>query len=261
MGFIKYMPKKQNFIKIKHTAFTLAEVLITLGIIGVVASLTLPSLIKNYQERVLVNLAKKNYSVVTNALNMYNADNDSNGNYTALMNADKSDFEIAQDFAKYFNGAKLCVQNNKQTCNVSYKIKFPKALNNGRGENKFTEMLSGNGTFVLPDGTYISIRRETTKSGTCLFDWVSKETDANGNWLKNDDGSYKEVQHTSNRCGRIMVDTNGLKGPNRMGSDVFNYQIDENKVFFYESEGDLSYILKNNKIQPYQDYKEGEFGK
>ena len=58
-----------------------------------------------------------------------------------------------------------------------------------------------------------------------------------------------------------MVDTNGLKGPNRMGSDVFNYQIDENKVFFYELEGDLSYILKNNKIQPYQDYKEGEFGK
>ena len=36
----------------KRTAFTLAEVLITLGIIGVVAALTLPSLIQSYKERV-----------------------------------------------------------------------------------------------------------------------------------------------------------------------------------------------------------------
>ncbi len=34
-------------------AFTLAEVLITLGIIGVVAALTLPSLITNYKVKVL----------------------------------------------------------------------------------------------------------------------------------------------------------------------------------------------------------------
>ena len=34
-------------------AFTLAEVLITLGIIGVVAVLTVPNIISNYQEKVL----------------------------------------------------------------------------------------------------------------------------------------------------------------------------------------------------------------
>lgn len=35
----------------KNSAFTLAEVLITLGIIGIVASLTLPSLIQKYHEK------------------------------------------------------------------------------------------------------------------------------------------------------------------------------------------------------------------
>ncbi len=40
-------------------AFTLAEVLITLGIIGVVAAMTIPSLIQNYQEKVLANQFKK----------------------------------------------------------------------------------------------------------------------------------------------------------------------------------------------------------
>ena len=40
--------------------FTLAEVLITLGIIGVVAALTMPMLIQNYKNRVYVNQLKKN---------------------------------------------------------------------------------------------------------------------------------------------------------------------------------------------------------
>ena len=37
----------------KRAAFTLAEVLITLGIIGIVAAMTMPSLINKYQAQVL----------------------------------------------------------------------------------------------------------------------------------------------------------------------------------------------------------------
>ena len=40
------------------SAFTLAEVLITLGIIGVVAALTLPSLVGNYKRKVTANKVK-----------------------------------------------------------------------------------------------------------------------------------------------------------------------------------------------------------
>lgn len=43
----------------RKTAFTLAEVLITLGIIGVVAALTLPSLIQSYREKETVAKLKK----------------------------------------------------------------------------------------------------------------------------------------------------------------------------------------------------------
>ena len=42
-------------------AFTLAEVLITLGIIGVVAAMTMPSLIVNYQKQQTVTRLKKSY--------------------------------------------------------------------------------------------------------------------------------------------------------------------------------------------------------
>ena len=50
----------------KKAAFTLAEVLITLGIIGVVAAVTLPTLVANYQKTVWVNQLKKTISYVEN---------------------------------------------------------------------------------------------------------------------------------------------------------------------------------------------------
>ena len=51
-------------------AFTLAEVLITMGIIGVVAAMTLPTLIAKYQEKVTVTKLKKAYSVLNSAYKM-----------------------------------------------------------------------------------------------------------------------------------------------------------------------------------------------
>ena len=48
----------------QRAAFTLAEVLITLGVIGVVAALTMPSLIANYQKKVLVTQIKKTYATL-----------------------------------------------------------------------------------------------------------------------------------------------------------------------------------------------------
>ena len=51
----------------KKLAFTLAEVLITLGIIGVVAAMTMPTLITNYQKRATVAKLKRAYSVIKQA--------------------------------------------------------------------------------------------------------------------------------------------------------------------------------------------------
>ena len=51
----------------KKYAFTLAEVLITLGVIGVVAILTIPSVMQSYQSRVLATQIKKAYNEVATA--------------------------------------------------------------------------------------------------------------------------------------------------------------------------------------------------
>ena len=55
-------------------AFTLAEVLITLGIIGVVAAMTLPTLIAKYQEQVTINHLLKTYSMLSQAVQRMQTD-------------------------------------------------------------------------------------------------------------------------------------------------------------------------------------------
>ena len=58
----------------RRAAFTLAEVLITLGVIGVVAALTLPTLIQNYQKHVAVNRLKVVYNIMSNVIRRAEAD-------------------------------------------------------------------------------------------------------------------------------------------------------------------------------------------
>ena len=48
-----------SHFSLKRPAFTLAEVLITLGIIGVVAAMTMPSLVANYEKKRTATAVKK----------------------------------------------------------------------------------------------------------------------------------------------------------------------------------------------------------
>ncbi len=49
----------------KKCAFTLAEVLITLGIIGIVAAMTMPALVSKYQEKAWLTAFNKTYSILS----------------------------------------------------------------------------------------------------------------------------------------------------------------------------------------------------
>lgn len=56
--------------------FTLAEVLVTIGIIGIVAAMTLPSVITNYQKKQTVIQLKKVYSILNQAIELSEIDNE-----------------------------------------------------------------------------------------------------------------------------------------------------------------------------------------
>ena len=67
----------------KKLGFTLAEVLITLGIIGVVSALTIPTLMNNYQTKEKSTKLKKFYSTMQQAMLMSTIDNGEVGEWTS----------------------------------------------------------------------------------------------------------------------------------------------------------------------------------
>ena len=114
---------------LKRAAFTLAEVLITLGIIGVVAALTLPTLIQNHQKQVYVTQLKKAYSTLGNAFNKMAADEgvvDWNQTYCGQL------------YDLIWNGNSLqsnealneCFNNLTKQMNVIKKKEFGETVNN-----------------------------------------------------------------------------------------------------------------------------------
>lgn len=75
VSFIKKFFNKNLSKSRRHKAFTLAEVLITLGIIGVVASLTIPTLYNNFQKQATITKLKNAYTTLYQAIRLSEIDN------------------------------------------------------------------------------------------------------------------------------------------------------------------------------------------
>lgn len=174
--------------KDKKSAFTLAEVLITLGIIGVVAAMTLPSLIGNYQKTQTVNQLKKIYSELNQAIRMAESE------YGTMDSWDFTDFPTANARNEYF-GENYLFKNIKvvQKCvPTSAKCwKDPVSIDGVpyRGGAYINATAPGKATFV-------------TASGYSVHYWV----------------------HGTGDGGWFWVDINGPKrGNSVVGKDVFPF--------------------------------------
>lgn len=181
-----------------HGAFTLAEVLITLGIIGVVAALTLPALITNNRNKQLENGLKKEYSILLQALDMYNA---KNGVRITQANIARY-IGLKQSIMPFLKISKDCGQGSEGTAEALEKTCIPNYANEGTLEKNSTKYKTFNGKsninltyfddgqFILVDGTLVLI-----ENAARLF---------------------------------ISVDVNGYnKLPNRLGQDLFMFEIND----------------------------------
>lgn len=112
----------------KHKAFTMAEVLITIGIIGIVAAMTLPGVIEGYQKAETINRLKKAYSVMAQAIELSEVHNES-----------VKYWNFNQSYADFFNQylkphfAKI---NETTYGKISDKVQYTRP--NGSVENNFT---------------------------------------------------------------------------------------------------------------------------
>ena len=105
----------------KKAAFTLAEVLITLGIIGIVAAMTMPTLVAKYREKLLVNQAKTAYSKLSNALIMVKVHNGYNS-YVDFMYSISSEDEMLDIICNELKVVKKCKKKRKRLFYLAYQI-------------------------------------------------------------------------------------------------------------------------------------------
>ena len=196
---------KNSSLRGKKAGFTLAEVLITLGILGVVIAMTLPTVVGKYKKQATVSQLKKAYTVLSQLVLQSQEDN--GGVYFSTsdtVNADVAKKFFEQYWLPYFNSP-----------TVSKEGVFP------YGEGYVFKFLSGQ-THELTIYTYYSQGRIylTTMDGTAylihIMSWEFKYDD-DGN-LASQIAKYSSSQ-------KVYVDLNGIKPPNTIGKDVFIFQV------------------------------------
>lgn len=117
---------------IRHAAFTLAEVLIALGIIGIIAAMTIPNLMGAYRKSVAENKLKTTYSLLSRALEYVNAESDlafipaDVFNKYETADANGYSWELSRDvfenyFASHFQIVKRYDKNESRIKVCSYK--------------------------------------------------------------------------------------------------------------------------------------------
>ena len=199
---------------LNKNGFTLAEVLITLGVIGVVAALTLPSVINDYNEKKNIATWKKAYAEFAQVAQKISYDYNVNTFEEAIRKQEEIDNltpsgdlvtqPVINLFSKYFKNINM-------------------ACNGTKCEFAGNEMSGWACTNILVDG-YVSSSGLGKSTG---YKYLSG-ADA-GYWVL---GYYPTVcaqtpsytfalDTNTSSYGRISIDVNGKKKPNVIGKDIF----------------------------------------
>ena len=173
--------------------------------------MTLPTLIANYKEKELIEKTKKTYSNIQNAVLLAQKDSDVIGDNTILFDTTKTSAEVAENFIKYFNGAKLCKSSSDSGCkDYFYTIKY--ATKAG------APTLSSYPRIILNDGALIAI----SQYPNCYeVDPKSCKQNEDGECLTDSSGATIPASFTRTYCAFLYFDVNGPRIPNQFGRDAY----------------------------------------
>ena len=189
----------------KKAGFTLAEVLITLGLLGVVIAMTLPTVVGKYKKQATISQLKKAYTVLSQMVLQAQEDN---GEAYFSTSSDVDENAVKVFFEQYW----LPYFNNPTVSNdglYPYGIANPLKRVNGDSYELYvyTSYQNARVYFTTMDGTAYLVY---------MMDW-EYQYDGDGNIISQT-AKYSSTQ-------RVYVDLNGVKPPNILGKDVFAFQV------------------------------------
>lgn len=188
----------------KSNAFTLAEVLITLGIVSIISAFTIPTLINKYQKKVLKVRLNKAYSVISNVHNKLHLE------YDSVYNTFVTDSPTIELRRKHFN-AFFDELQSPEKCGSLRNIESSKCFDATKGNLRQIYRTLNNKS-VLNTSNMLQENAIIDRSGIIYF-------------VGNIVASQWNNSYT--------VDINGQKGPNKAGYDVFIF-------FFYQNSDKLT---------------------
>lgn len=212
-------------------AFTLAEVLITLGIIGVVAAMTLPALIQSYANTVVETRLAKFYSTINQAIARAEVDYGDRRYWfeetAAIGGVDNPDSARLDWFKKYLlpymNGVTYKMKNTTPIFYMSDGSAFA-SINGGEVNRDWLFWT----TDPLTKCTRWNVTNGYDDIGVCAFAFYYSPNDVNGynktpgvepwkvNWTGKVDDLYTNCKNTSltyNRQCAAIIQLNGWKIP------------------------------------------------
>lgn len=191
----------------KQKAFTLAEVLITLGIIGVVAAMTLPAVINTTKNKELETALKKSYSTLGQAVQRIFLE-DYGGAEISIGSTTTSDFKsFVNNMQQQYRQSSICIDGQKN-CPLSI---FPLSTYSGTDASNFIAE------------NYASYTGQNNATGGYCNDGIMSVMD--GSFIFFDTSTSDQVT-----AGKffICIDVNGWKKrPNRFGHDFFMFEINQ----------------------------------
>ena len=221
--------------KRRKAAFTLSEVLITLGVIGVVAALTMPSLIANYQKKVWVNQLKTTYSKL-------------NEGFRQMMAKEGcTDLQCVGVIVTIPSGASLSAEyKNFFKSKVLETFKLSNVTN-------FDELSLTSNTYQYT----VKAGQVTTQFAMYIDENLKESYYRNGFFGTTPDGAILFFDfpygNNINEGAMIIADINGQKGPNTLGRDIFWFMLTDKQVVTYG--GRLSWEFSNTD-ETYDEYSE-----
>ena len=219
----------------KKFGFTLAEVLITLGIVGVVAALTTPALVlnsRNEQNAAKLAVVVSNLeNAFTNAIasesveNMYRTQMWSNAG--AINNASNVANKriFAGELGRYliFNGIRT---DNNAAVDVYGTVNGDELLLTAMGNNGQT----GAPLNPTDNGLFRRTVPINMKNGAIVFIRTFQEGEG-GNTLTEEEAIARGTALRS-RAAQIYIDVNGASAPNSLGRDVFGFYLGQNGILY-----------------------------
>lgn len=187
-----------------HKAFTLAEVLIALVVIGLVSSLVIPVMMDYVHKDMMAIALRKAYSTINQTLPLMTRDFDVNGNMndTGLFNG--SDSLFGDNLVRYLKVAKNC-QTNSGCFPASMGTEYPR----NSAQVSSSSVVGNHYSFVTNDNMAYMV--ESTGAG-CLASYDGAS-------------SLLFTRQLTQICGKLWVDVNAFKPPNTFGNDIFLFYI------------------------------------